>query len=445
MNGEIEAIFSSLNNHFIIYDANGRIAKISEAAKLSLGSGAYAKLSSYKIFKDIASSALKGGIIRETSVAFCNQLGIQRSAVVSASPIRGKDGISGAVLVWHDITERKKIEESLRSSQRRHSLLKANTPIAIIDLNPFSQITDWNPGARNIFHYNEEEVLGKNLWELVLHGKEKWLETTKASIHAIRRSLNKEGREIICEWFITKLIDERSNHVGTTCIAKDITREKEAELKLQRSLEEKEMLLKEVHHRVKNNLQIISSLLNLQLGRTCDKQFQKELDESMSRIKSMALIHEMLYKSGDYTRVNFSNYLNELIIDLGRLYGSPQVSIKIDSDEIYLPINQAISAGLLVNELATNCLKHAFPHNRKGEIKISLRLSNNKYHLLVMDNGIGLGKIRISSAKTLGLQLATTLAKQLGGKLSRHEGSGTMLKVIFSKEEGKNESVSFDS
>ena len=434
----LDAVMASMRCPVVVFDKTNKIIRINKEARsvISLGKANMSSIS--KISED----ALAGKTVRDESILFKDRKGLVRTAFVSASPIYGRGDIIGDVVIWHDITERKKIEESLRASERRHSLLKASTPMVIIELNPFFQITDWNPGARNTFGYEKKEVLGRNLWEIISTKQENhiWSKIThrRMSVHAVRENKSKQGKKIICEWFITPLIDESSNTVGITGIAKDITSQKEAEVKLKRSLDEKEMLLKEIHHRVKNNMQVMSSLLSLQSRKFDDERLSKAMAESMGRIKSMALIHEMLYKSGEYSNIDFSKYLMDLTNDLGRTCGSPRVSIKLDCEEAHIPMDQAISAGLLVNELITNSLKHAFPDNREGKVKVSLRARGKTYKLTVEDDGIGLPpNLDPSNSRTLGLELAVTLARQLGGKLKLYRKKGTRFEVEFAKERDK--------
>lgn len=207
-----------------------------------------------------------------------------------------------------------------------------------------------------------------------------------------------------------------------------------AQQEVRRSLEEKEVLLKEVHHRVKNNLQIISSLLSLQLGRVEDAAIVQLLRESQNRIRSMALIHERLYRSGDISRIDFGTYVHNLTSYLVRSYPSTRstTKIRITIEGVLLGVDLAIPCGLIVNELVSNSLLHAFPDGREGEVDVEMSTNESVARLTVRDNGIGLPKgFNIRNATTLGLQLIETLVDQIDGVIEVDGTPGTSISVVF--------------
>ena len=209
---------------------------------------------------------------------------------------------------------------------------------------------------------------------------------------------------------------------------------KRAEEQIQRDLKEKEVLLKEIHHCVKNNLQIIHSLLALQSTNVKNKRVLEAFNECKGRIKSMALIHEKLYQSEDFARVDFTDYIQSLVINLFHTYNVHHDTIRVKTQlkNITLGIDKAIPCGMLINELVTNALRHAFPDGRKGTIRIGLYSSNDKHTLLIMDDGIGLPvNIYTRQSKSLGLQLVNSLVDQLGGTLEVIRRKGTTFKVMF--------------
>jgi two-component sensor histidine kinase len=203
---------------------------------------------------------------------------------------------------------------------------------------------------------------------------------------------------------------------------------------LRRSLEEKEILLKEVHHRVKNNLQIISSLLSLQLGQVSDAALGEILRESQNRIRSMALIHERLYRSGDLSRVDFGYYVRNLTSHLGRTYagaGGP-AAVRVDIGSILLGVDLAIPCGLIVNELVTNAFRHAFVDGRTGKVDIVMTQNEMVYRLTVRDNGVGLpGGFDLHKTTSLGLQLVQTLTDQIDGVLEIQNAGGAEFSIVF--------------
>lgn len=214
------------------------------------------------------------------------------------------------------------------------------------------------------------------------------------------------------------------------------------EERLRESLHEKEVLLQEIHHRVKNNLQVISSLLYLQANRVDNAGATGILTESQNRIRSMALIHEKLYQSGDFTDVDFSNYLNEISGILQRTYAdhSRKIKIRVNAEHVRIGLDTAIPCGLIVNELISNALKHAFNGRDQGEIEINMHsLHEDKVQLGIRDNGIGYPKdFDFKHAKSLGLQLIHNLVKQISGTLVRENTQGTGIRITFSKSSNSN-------
>jgi len=200
------------------------------------------------------------------------------------------------------------------------------------------------------------------------------------------------------------------------------------------SLAEKEALLREINHRVKNNLQLISSLLNLQAKNPGKKAPKEVFIDSENRIRSLTLIHESLYQAKDFSRIEFVSYLRELLLRLLQAYKTPGQSItgKVDGTEIYLDITQAIPCGLIVNELASNSLKHAFPGGREGEILVAIKKEGDRVSLSVKDNGVGLPlNFNFPDPIMLGLQIVTTLANQLSGAISYAANGGAEFTLTF--------------
>jgi two-component sensor histidine kinase len=204
---------------------------------------------------------------------------------------------------------------------------------------------------------------------------------------------------------------------------------------LRASLHEKEILLKEIHHRVKNNMQVISSLLSLQSRHLTDKAAIEMFRESQQRIRSMALVHEKLYQSKDLSRIDFSKYIESLIMFLFHSYrvNSDLVRMKTEVRNVLLDINSAIPCGLIINELVMNALKHAFPGGRKGEIIVSLQPSgDDRFILSVSDDGVGFpAGLDFHKTETLGMQLVTMLVDQLDGTISLERKPGTRFEVVF--------------
>jgi PAS domain S-box-containing protein len=215
---------------------------------------------------------------------------------------------------------------------------------------------------------------------------------------------------------------------------------KQAEEQIRRDLEEKDILLQEIHHRVKNNMQIISSLLKLQSAHIKDKRALELFQNSRDRVKTMALIHDALYRSKDLAHIDFVEYVRKLTTQIFISYGANSnfIKIKIDIKDVFLDISTAIPCGLIINELVSNSLKYAFPEGRKGEINISFTYKGKVNTLCVKDNGIGFpGEIDLEDSPTLGLLLVNSLTKQLNGTLKLEKVKGTSFTITFKKTELK--------
>lgn len=211
---------------------------------------------------------------------------------------------------------------------------------------------------------------------------------------------------------------------------------KQAEEKIRASLQEKEVLLKEIHHRVKNNLQVISSLLFLNARKVRDKRTSDLFSDSQHRIRSMALIHEKLYQSADLARIRFQEYVRNLTHYLLRSYGAgaAPIDLQIDVEDVALEIDTAIPLGLIINELVSNAFKHAFPDGRGGVIRIGLHSDNDNHYVLdICDNGVGFPRdVDFRQTDSLGMQLVNNLVSQLGGAIELTNGNGSEFRVTFS-------------
>jgi two-component sensor histidine kinase len=218
-------------------------------------------------------------------------------------------------------------------------------------------------------------------------------------------------------------------------LIKEIMERKRTESQLKDSLQQKDMLLKEVHHRVKNNLQIISSLLNLQLERSGKGDAYQALRSSQDRIRTIALVHEKLYQSRDLGKINIADYLESLARSLFVSYGvdSSAVRLQMDAQPVYMDMDRAIPCGMLVYELLSNSLKYAFPKGRKGRIRLSLgTTTDQRTRLEIRDDGVGLPEgFDYRRTDSLGFQLVCRLADQLRGELHYDGANGTTFEVTF--------------
>lgn len=219
----------------------------------------------------------------------------------------------------------------------------------------------------------------------------------------------------------------------TRDLQRELAKSAAAEESVRASLHEKEVLLSEVHHRVKNNLQVITSLLRLEASRSPEPMAQQVLRDMQRRIMSMALLHETLYKSGDFGRVDLDQYLRPLAAQLFRAAGAERVELRIDLEPLPASLDQAIPCGLILNELLSNCMKHAFRDGETGQVRVTLaRESDGRVRLAVRDTGPGLpADFSERRRASLGLQLVEDLARQLGGGLEFANGPGAAVTVAF--------------
>ena len=251
--------------------------------------------------------------------------------------------------------------------------------------------------------------------------------------------LRKDGSEIPIEIGLNPLVISSGQFVLSSIAdiserKQSLQQLKEKSVELAARLKEREVLLQEIHHRVKNNLQIIASLINMQVRATAAPQSREILNDCKTRVDAIALIHEKLYQSHDFSNVPFGDYARDLIATIQQASGlaSSRILIELEMQNILLPVAQAIPCGLIVNELVTNCLKHAFAGRAAGVVTVSLVRSGEPLALQVRDNGVGMSDASISQEReSIGLQLVTSLTDQLNGKLQIRSDGGLIVTVQF--------------
>jgi len=222
--------------------------------------------------------------------------------------------------------------------------------------------------------------------------------------------------------------------LGLQGVMSDITEQKRVEDEIKASLREKEAMMREIHHRVKNNLQIVSSLLRLQSRSIRSKTLKDTFEIAQNRIKSMALIHEVLYLSENLDKINFSDYIKRITNHLFSMFSrkAKEIQLELDVGEYYLDIDKAIPCGLIINELVSNAFKHAFPNGESGKIQVQLNNNLDRYTMVVRDTGVGFpDDVDTGNTETLGLQLVNDLVKQIDGSYEMQIDGGTTFKIIF--------------
>ncbi|HZV12551.1 MAG TPA: PAS domain-containing protein [Candidatus Kapabacteria bacterium] len=344
-----------------------------------------------------------------------------------------------------DITERVKMEKQLRDYNEQVKNIMENVDVALMTADMVNSLPLMlSPAWEKIYGYPLEKFYADDmLWKKVIHpddlpmveASEKMLWVGKPAIDEYR-IIRAEGAIRWVEGRIKPTLNENGQLVRIDGFITDITERKEAEKKIYESLKEKEILLKEVHHRVKNNMQIISSMLNLQEEFMHDPHDRDAFRDTQNRIKSMALVHEMLYQSEDLAKIDFDLYIRTIVQQLLESYTTEpdKIDLEVQTNNIHLDVNAAIPCGLIINELVSNSLKYAFPGNRKGKISIVFaKDERGGYCCTVSDNGIGLpNEVDLGHSSTLGLQLVDTLVHQLGGNIDISRESGTTFRINFS-------------
>lgn len=348
--------------------------------------------------------------------------------------------------LMHEITERRRTEKLLQEQSLKLSAIienSSNTLIWTVD-EKFRLLMYNGYFYKTVQHlFNTELEIGMNMLNFFFDKMDK--EGSENTLRNLNRVLSGDSNQIESrlnvydktywfETFLNPIFDTEGRVIEVSCVSHNITDKKEGEQELRNSLREKEILLKEVHHRVKNNLQVISSILNLQSSYVNDESTKTILKESQNRIKSMSFIHENLYQTDKFSSLDFSEYIFNLSNNLVHSYQifDNLVEIKYDMDQVNLSLDQAIPCGLIVNELVSNALKYAFPDRIKGELLIQLKKRKNKIELVIGDNGIGLPKdLDIENTDTLGLQLVLTLIDQLDAVVDVKREDGTKYLITF--------------
>jgi PAS domain S-box-containing protein len=382
------------------------------------------------------------GRVRNLEVRFKRRDGTTFVALENSRVILDKDGnVQCYEGILTDIAEHIKAVEELRKSEELYKTLFERANDGVFLLSPDATFIKTNKRGAEMIGYSREELVGKQLRELVAPeesetSKERWkaLLNGQAFGPYERIFVKKDGTRFTAEINASVIFDFSGKPVFVQGVVRDISERKAKEEALLAALQEKETFLKEVHHRVKNNLQIVSSLISLQSRRLNDPRDVQIFKENQRRIRAMALIHEKLYQSKNLDQVDFGSYLGSLAANLLQTCqkNSDDIHFAMDAPDIALDIQTAIPCGLIVNELVSNALQHAFPNGRKGEVSISLRRDGPEFVLSVKDNGVGLpASIDLRQTESMGLQLVTTLVDQLEGRIELERGQETEFKIAF--------------
>ena len=357
----------------------------------------------------------------------------------TAFPVRDTSGeVSRIVGIAQDITRQKEAEESLRATSVLLSSLIDNLHAGIVVEDMSRRVIHLNPAFCKMFDITAriESLLGIDS-KLVFRDQEVWAKRNDEIIRSgeecrAEEMVSESGRVFSRDYFPLAVDGDCQYHLWRY---EDITDRKRSDERMRASLKEKEVLLKEIHHRVKNNLQVISSLLNLQSNQIKDKEAAQVFRDSQSRVKAMSLVHERLYQSSDLASINFAGYVQDVTRHLLRSYqsGPRGVKLKMDVDPLAFNIDTAIPCALIINELVSNSMKYAFPNGMEGEICIRLKQTEGEdLHLCISDNGVGFPPdLDWEQTDSLGLQLVRSLTDQLNGNIKCQLEAGTRFDIRF--------------
>jgi len=353
-----------------------------------------------------------------------------------------------------EIADRKRIEDDLRESEAKYRSLVETLPDSVV-VHCDGRIVYANAAAAEMFAAPDaQSLLGLKIMDFVSS------ESKDVVLQRMKQVLDKGGSlpliyEKLLRLDATVLDAEvaaiRTYHEGRPAIQviiRDITERRRAELRIETALAEKEVLLKEIHHRVKNNLQVVSSILSLQAGYIENPDLRSIFQESQDRIRSMGMIHEMLYQSDDLGSIDFAGYVRRLVATLFKNYapGPSHIDLKLEVPDCPVDIDTSIQLGLVLNELCSNALKHAFPNGRSGELRIEFRpLSGGMCSLTVSDNGVGLPEgFDIRELDSMGLQLIDSMTAQLGGVLEVEGAHGASFSITFPYPKRREKERAYD-
>jgi PAS domain S-box-containing protein len=350
-------------------------------------------------------------------------------------------GVTALQVVIRDITDRKLAESALRASEEKYRTLTETSPDAIYIVDKDHNLVYANRFASILFDQGLSALIGQKLPDPSRQEPAQYqrgiVEEVIQSGTTLRREdkiIAKNGSEIWLDSFFSPLKNEAGENSAVMSVSHDITDRKLMENTISASLKEKEFLLKEIHHRVKNNLQVIVSLLSMQAKKATDSNVKGSLMDSQNRVKSIALVHEKLYQSNSLDRIDYSDYLNKITNYLFEVYNvnRAQIACIVNAENIFVDINQAVPCSLILNEMLTNSLKYAFPGGRNGEITIDLTSDATNFILKYHDNGIGIPEgVTFERSESLGMQLINGLTRQIDGSVDMQRGDGTTFIIKF--------------
>ena len=333
------------------------------------------------------------------------------------------------------------MEQDTTKPDRFELFANAVKDYAFILFDAQNRVTDWNAGAERILGYSEQEILGQDgaifftPEDRVAKQPEQELQLAVSEGRAEdeRWHIRKDGSRFRASGVMTPLRADEEQPIGYVKVLRDVTERERARERLERAVHEKDSLLREVHHRVKNNLQVIVSLLSMHAKHAKDRHAAGLIAETQNRVRAIARIHEGLYGSADLSTVRFGSYLTQLVSDLVSFYGmEDRVKARVEAEEITLELDRAIPLALFTNELLCNSLKHGFPEGRRGLISVALAREGTDARLSISDDGVGLpAGVNTETAGSMGFHLVRILSAQLQAHLEMASTGGTTITLRF--------------
>jgi PAS domain S-box-containing protein len=369
-----------------------------------------------------------------------------RWVVTTYTPDRDTQGkIVGLFVFSHDVTEHKQGEEALRESEERYRGVVDTSPDAIALGDLSGRVIFCNQQAATLYGFESvAAALGQLAFDFIApEDQPRAMENLHRTLAegSIRNAeytcLRRDGSHFACEMSSSTLLDAQGVPIGFVSIARDITERKRMETQLEQLAEQRAWLVRDSYHRVKNNLIVIETLLRMQANELQDTPMHKALQESQMRVRSMLLIHEQLHQSQDLRQVDLSAYLHKLARALFNAYQTRTIPIElvVEAQDISLDADTALSCGLIVNELISNALKHAFVGRERGRLHIAMCQVDDHYVLTVSDDGIGMPAEERGNKTSLGMQIVRTKVQDLGGEIELEGSAGTTWKITFAKRE----------
>ncbi len=386
-----------------------------------------------ELYQTGRSSAFTKEARRETKT------GEKKEVLLTAAPVRFNGEVRHMFVIYFDITETKRLQEELNRQKQLAESVIEGLPDTFYMFDENNRVVNWNGYVNEVTGYTDKEIKEMDPLDLIV---EEDRDKTRETIERVLKEgtatletklLTKEGEEI--PYYLSGRRFEGEEKLYVIAFGTNIAEMKTIENKLREANKDKEVLLDEIHHRVKNNLSHISSILQLQSYNTDSEEVHSVLQDSQARIQSIAMIHDQLYQHESFKEVRMDHYVERLAQTIKQTWASDEkdISYHIETDQIVLPVKEAVTCGSLINELITNATKHAFVQQERGNVWVEVTQKNGDIKILVADDGVGLpDDFSLQSDNSLGVNLINTFARQLNADLSYESGERTEFKIAYS-------------